>query len=321
MSRIYDALRKAEEDAMRSVVPGAPRKSVPERSPAAAATAAPAGKTEPHREAKAEFSTSKRAAGSVPASTTHVAAPALSVTSAQAAKNTAPLRVFCDDGSELRGAEEFRRLRTKLQQLREKSALRRLLIASALPGEGKTFVSVNLAHAFTMQHEARVLIVDADFRKPHVHEALNVVNEHGLSDYLEGRCGEDQLVHSSSVRNLSYIPAGPISSRPAELAASPKFAELIASLSERFEWVIIDSSPVIPVSDAAVVARICDGTLLVVSAGHTSGDLAQAAQRELKHANVLGVVLNRVKKNSAAHYGGYHYYDSYSSSRTAAAGR
>jgi capsular exopolysaccharide synthesis family protein len=231
-------------------------------------------------------------------------------------KQDSRLQVFSADGSELVGAEEFRRLRTKLQHAREKSPIKTVVITSALPGEGKTFITATLAQTFTKQHSARVVVIDADLRKPQVHAQLRVPNVNGLADYLAGRCRVEEVIRHLPGSSLDYIVGGPASSRPAELASSERFKELLTTLADTYEWILIDTPPVLPVTDAAIIARYCDAALLVVAAGQTPGDLAQAAQKELEGANLLGVVLNRASRTSSGYK--HYYYYKYSQNERAA---
>lgn len=311
MSRIYDALKKAEQESRQKLsadVSGpAPTKAqdlsfAPAISVPGTATA-PVGSTVTAVAANAQAATGPSVSE---ARTKSVSAAAKGAPIKPEIKNT-PIRIFSATNGELRGAEEFRRLRTKLQHAREKVPFRSLLVTSAVPGEGKTFISINLAHTLTLQHSARVVVIDADLRKPQLHSQLEISNDLGLTDYLEGRCGSEAIVRNTTVPNLHVITGGGASTHVAELAGSPRFAALISSLSEEFEWVIVDTSPVIPVTDAALLARVCDATLLVVAATQTSGDLAQVALKELKEANIIGVVLNRATRTSSK-YHSYYYY-------------
>lgn len=312
MSRIYDALKKAEQESKQKLAaeplpPAQPQAQHAKPAPPMSARAIPATPAAPGVPAVAAAVT--QPAPALPVSTAanvNINATAAPAPTKPETKKT-PIRIFSPAG-ELRGAEELRRLRTKLQHAREKTPFRTLLVTSAVPGEGKTFISISLAHTLTMQHGARVLIIDADFRKPQLHTELGMPNELGLTDYLEGRCEAEAIIRTTPVPNMHVITGGNTSSHVAELAGSPRFAALTSSLSEEFEWVIVDTSPVIPVTDAALLARVCDATLLVVAASETSGDIAQAALKELKEANIIGVVLNRASRTSSK-YRNYYYYE------------
>ena len=204
-----------------------------------------------------------------------------------------------------RGMEEFRTLRSRLYQLREKLSLKTLMIASALPGEGKTFVSSNLAYALVRQHGRRVLMIDADVRKPHMHECIGTSSTPGLNDYLLGKAEAKAILQRGAIENLFLIPGGEVVTNPAELIANGRFKRLLDELKPLFDWILVDSPPVIPISDGSVIARWLDGVLLVVRVEETAVELLQQAKQELRNRPLLGVVLNRAietSKKSAYYY-------------------
>jgi capsular exopolysaccharide synthesis family protein len=211
------------------------------------------------------------------------------------------------------GAEQFRRLRSRLYQLREKQELKRILVSSSIPGEGKTFVCANLAHALARHGGTRVLLIDADLRKPSLHAELGAAAAPGLSEYLQGSVDEFAIVQRGSIENLFFIAGGSITANPADMFSSSRFRVLMEHAAGLFDWVIVDSSPVVPVSDATVVAQHCDGVLLVVKAEATPFDLAQKAKEEFRDAVLIGVVLNHVTDFSA--YTPY-YYSTYKGAAT-----
>ena len=192
------------------------------------------------------------------------------------------------------GMEEFRSLRSRLYQLREKTdSLKTVMVASALPGEGKTFVSANLAQALVRQHGRRVLLIDADIRKPHMHESLGTIGTPGLIEYLSGEVDREAILQRAPMDNLFFIAGGKAVSNPSELIANGRFKKLIDDMKTAFHWIIVDSSPVIPVTDAPLIAPCCDGVVLVIQADGTPVELAKRARQEFKSVPVLGVVLNR----------------------------
>jgi capsular exopolysaccharide synthesis family protein len=207
------------------------------------------------------------------------------------------------------GAEQFRKLRSRLYQLCEKQPLHTLLITSALPGEGKTFIAVNLAQAVVRQHERRALLIDADLRLSQLHHFLGAPSTPGLSDYLCGEADELSIVQRGPESNLFFIAGGRSVSNPTELIGNGRLNRLLQRLAPVFDWVILDSPPAIPVSDASMLAGMCDGVLLVIQAEATPFDVAQRARDGLRDKRLLGVVLNRVAPHSAdaAHYFKYYY--------------
>ena len=207
-----------------------------------------------------------------------------------------------------RCAEQFRILRARLYRLREKRPFRTLLFTSSQAGEGKSFVSLNLARAIVHQHERHALLIDADLRAPTQHVSLGAPSSPGLSDYLCGDADEFSIIQAGGGENLFFIPAGRPVSNPTELLASARAKSLFERLSPLFDWVIVDTSPVLPVSDASVLATMCDGVILVVGAGRTSSESARTACQELRESKLLGVVLNGVDGDALgspyAYYGG-----------------
>jgi capsular exopolysaccharide synthesis family protein len=208
------------------------------------------------------------------------------------------------------GMEEFRTLRAKLFQLRTKKPLKTILVSSALPGEGKSFVSANLAQAFARQRGSKTLLIDADLRKPHMHELLGAPASPGISDYMVGKVGEFEIIQkSASNEDLFFIPGGKVSATASEMIGTGRFRYLLEALAPLFSWVVIDSSPVIPVSDPTRIAELCDGVLLVIQAGSTSHLVAERAKREFHDTPLLGVVFNQVKVKETPYY--KYSYSSY----------
>ena len=215
--------------------------------------------------------------------------------------------LFFNPQNSTHGTEEFRTLRSRLYRLRDQRPLRTLLITSPLPKEGKTFVAANLAQAISRQHERRALLIDADLRIPRLHAALGTPLTPGLSDYLKGETDELSIVQRSPQDNLFFIAGGKSVPNPAELIGNGRLKNLLDRLVPVFDWVIIDSPPVILVSDASLLAEVCDGVLMVVRAGVTPFDIAQKACREFRGKPVVGAVLNRVEPGAI--YG--YYYETY----------
>jgi capsular exopolysaccharide synthesis family protein len=204
------------------------------------------------------------------------------------------------------GAEKFRTLRSRLYRVRENQPLRKLLVSSAIPAEGKTFVSANLAQVLVRQGECRVLLIDADMRSPRLHKIMGATSTPGLADYLQGERSEFEVIQRGKEEGFFFLPAGKHVTHPAELIASKKFKSLLSTVSELFDWVIIDSPPALPVSDASVLATMCDGVLFVVRAGSTPSEVCARGCRELQDGHIIGVVLNGLEKEGTSDpYYGY----------------
>jgi protein-tyrosine kinase len=190
------------------------------------------------------------------------------------------------------GAEEFRTLRSRLYQIREKMPLKRLMVTSALPKEGKSFVAANLAQVMVRQHGRRVLVIDADLRNPGMHRHLGAPQSPGLSDYLLSECDEFAAMQRGPMENLFFMPGGRAITNAPELLSNGRLKLFLQRVEPLFDWIILDSSPVIPVSDATLVAGSCDGILMVVRSNVTPSDLARRAREEFPDKLLLGVVLN-----------------------------
>ncbi len=190
------------------------------------------------------------------------------------------------------GAEEFRTLRSRLYQIREKMPLKRLLVTSALPKEGKSFVSANLAQVLVRQHGRRVLVIDGDLRNPGMHRHFGVPSTPGLTEYLLGECDEFAALQRGPMENLFFMPAGRVAGSAPELLSNGRLKLFLQRVEPLFDWIILDSSPVIPVSDATLVAGACDGILMVVRSNSTPSEMARRAREEFPDKLLLGVVLN-----------------------------
>jgi protein-tyrosine kinase len=203
------------------------------------------------------------------------------------------------------GAEKFRTLRSRLYQIASVQPLKRILITSSTPAEGKTFVAANLAQSFIRQENRRVLLIDSDLRASRLHLHVGASARPGLSDYLRGVADEYQVTQVEKDGNLCLIPGGGEVSNPSELLHSERMRQLLERMSLIFDWIILDSPPALAVHDASILADMCDGVLFVVRAGSTDFELATKASSEFREKNLLGVVLNRVDKGDS--YGGYYY--------------
>jgi protein-tyrosine kinase len=213
--------------------------------------------------------------------------------------------VFFNESLSPQAAEQFRTLRSRLYQIRKAQPLRSLLVTSALPAEGKTFVTSNLAQAFVRQPDHRVLIIDADLRRSRLHIPLGAPSSPGLTEYLRGDADAFSVIQHGHEGNLCLIPGGAEASNPSELLLNGRLQTLLAHVAPVFDWVILDSPPCLPVADSSVLAGLCDGVLLVVRAASTSADVAQRACQELEGRNLVGVVLNGTK--DGAGYASYYY--------------
>src|SRR6516225_4475656 len=213
--------------------------------------------------------------------------------------------VFANEENHRAGAEKFRTLRSRLYQISATRPLRRLLLTSSVPQEGKTFVAANLAQSIIRQADRRVLLIDADLRASRLNLTLGAMNEPGLSDYLLGEAPITKVLQVGEQKNLCFIPGGRLVTNPSELLHSERMKALIDRMGQIFDWVILDSPPAIAVHDASILADMCDGVLFVVRAGATEFQTAQRAAAEFPDSKLLGVILNRVDRTDA--YGADYY--------------
>jgi protein-tyrosine kinase len=222
--------------------------------------------------------------------------------------------LFMNGDDSKRGTEEFRTLRSRLYHMREKMTLKKLLVTSALPKEGKSFTSSNLAQVLVRQHGRRVLLIDADLRGPRLHLMLGTTSGPGLSEYLQGKNDEFSIMQRGPMENLFFIPSGTGIEDPAEMVGNGKLKVLLQRVEPLFDWIIIDSPPAIPVSDASVLAKVCDGVLMVVRSNSTPSDAARRARAEFPDQALVGVVLNGTS-DEAIPYARY-YYETYEKRET-----
>jgi protein-tyrosine kinase len=309
MSRIHEALKKAEQERATHVVLE-PMPPAPAPAPVAVATA-PAAPT---------ILTPVAAPAVLPA---RVEVPAISPAIFETTdmhlrydemvrRCTHPtwhpdpnVNVFFNSGLSPRGAEQFRTLRSRLYQLRNAQPLKIVLVTSSIPGEGKTFVANNLAQAIVRQPDRRALIIDADLRCSRLHVPLGAPPAPGLTDYLRGEADEMAVIQQGADANLCFIPGGNEVANPSELLHNGRLKKLLDRVAPVFDWVILDSPPCLPVADSVMLADYSDCVLLVVRAASTPMETAQRACQELQGKNVAGVVLNSVEESHL--YGSYYY--------------
>ena len=207
-------------------------------------------------------------------------------------------------------AESYRTIRTGIRFGVTDASSRTLLVTSPSPGDGKTTVASNLAIAIA-QTGKKVLLLDADCRRPMINRIYQLTQETGLSTVLAGQCDLDSAIHHSSTENLDILPCGPLPPNPAEMLNSEAFTSLLRELASRYDQVVVDSPPVAPVTDARILAAACDATVLVIRAEKTSRRVAEHARDAMVSvgAVILGVVVNDAprSRSEGSSYGHYHY--------------
>jgi capsular exopolysaccharide synthesis family protein len=208
--------------------------------------------------------------------------------------------------------EALRSIRTAVVFSSADEGARSVVVTSTGPGEGKTLVSSNLAVSLA-QAGQRTLLVDADMRRPRIHEVFPMNQEPGLSNVLVGNKELHAVICATTVPHLHVLPAGHIPPNPAELLGSVRYRELLQDLRLQFDWIIIDAPPIMAVTDAAVVANDATGVIFVVGSEMTSRRNAAAAIERLTaaRARFIGGVLNRADVNRHSYYYSTHYRKDY----------
>lgn len=201
-------------------------------------------------------------------------------------------------------SEQYRNVRTNIQFSAVDTDVRSFIVTSSNPAEGKTTTTGNLAVVFAQQGK-KVLLIDADLRKPAMHTMFRTENTLGLTSILSNQNTLKSCVRETEIENLDFLPAGAVPPNPAELLGSSKMEELLNKACESYDLVILDTPPVLAVTDAQVLANKCDGIVLVVRSAHTEKEEAIKAKGLLENSKgkLLGVVLNAKKQDS-----NYYYY-------------
>jgi len=207
-------------------------------------------------------------------------------------------------------AECFRALRTSIMfSSPEDKPLKSIIITSSLPGEGKSFLSLNLAIIFSQMNE-KVIFIDGDMRRPKLHKNMNIDNKEGLSTYLIGGINLDSIIKSTPVANLSIITSGPIPPNPSELLSSSKINSLLQELGTKYDRIIVDAPPGLAVADTLLLANIVDGVLIVIKGGSTRLEPIIGTKKKMLEtkAKIIGVAINNIHPEKEDKYYYYHYY-------------
>jgi protein-tyrosine kinase len=314
MSRIDEAMRRAAgADATGSSVEAAPGESVEdlqtENSEAQALSREPFPIEMPDRRprppqasgargAQASYETSSGASAS--------AAPAAESTLFERLDARLTEKIVVDHNMSPASREQYRRLAAVLHDGHNTSGLRAIMVASAVAGEGKTLTASNLALTFSESYQKRVLLIDADLRRPSLHTVFRLDTALGLGDGLLSAGETKMLVRQVSPR-LAVLPAGRPSSDPMAGLTSDRMRRLLDEAKQSFDWVILDTPPVMLLPDAHLLASMVEGAVLVVRAGSTPHELVKRSADAIGRAKILGVVLNRAEA-SGAHDDHYQYY-------------
>lgn len=204
-------------------------------------------------------------------------------------------------------SEQYRSIRTNIKFSMPDQEIKTLLITSAGPSEGKSTTAANIAGVFS-QEGKKVLLIDADMRKPTTHYTFHLRNAFGLSSVLARQCEIGEAIQQTNIEGLSVLPGGSIPPNPAELLASNQMDLIVQKLLNDFDLIIFDAPPILSVTDAQIISNKCDGTILVVNSGQTDKEEAAKAKEMLgkSKANIIGVVMNNYELEKDSHY--YQYY-------------
>jgi capsular exopolysaccharide synthesis family protein len=211
--------------------------------------------------------------------------------------------------------EQYRLLRAKLSLMQKQRGIKTLLVTSTLPSEGKTFTACCLAGVFAQEPGKRVLLMDADLRRPKAARDLGLARGSdisGLSQVLRGEVAPQAVMLGSNSLNFYLMPAGTVPSDPAELLSSPLLEQTIRPLKECFDWIVLDSPPVLALADASLLAQISDAALLVIRTDRTPVKLIKEAVARLGAEKICGIVMNRGLHRDKSNYYYYQYYRKHS---------
>src|SRR5438034_6448648 len=215
-------------------------------------------------------------------------------------------RLVCLTQKDSLAAEKFRFLAVRLRRLQQDRAVKKLLVTSTIPEEGKSMISANLALSLARKKRQRIVLVEGDLRRPTLCESFGLRNLPGVSEWLKSGSCEITNVYHIDEAGLWFLPAGSPPEDPMELMRSGRLAQLMEELSVWFDWIVIDSPPVLPLADTSVWSRLADGILLVAREGTTKKRELQRGLEILDHSKVLGLVLNSAESIAQANY--YQHY-------------
>jgi protein-tyrosine kinase len=211
-------------------------------------------------------------------------------------------KLVCLTAQESFGAEKFRFLGVRLRQLQQSRPLKKLLITSTIPEEGKSTVAANLATILARRQQPKILLLEGDLRRPSLAKQFGLGIIPGLSEWLQGELRPIQHIYRLEGPNLWLLPAGRPPENPLELMQSGRLSELLNQLSTWFDWIIIDSPPILPLADTSVWARLADGILLVTREGTTKRGMLQRGLQALEQSKLLGAVVNSSANTEHSNY-------------------
>jgi len=217
-------------------------------------------------------------------------------------------KLVCITDEESLAAEKFRFLKVRLRHLQQKRLLKRLLITSSLPEEGKSMIAANLAYTLAKKQQQRILLLEGDLRRPSLAKQLGLGKLPGLSELLQGEPSPAMNIYQLEGLGFWILPAGSPPTDPLELLQSRDLSALMDQLGAWFDWIVIDSPPVLPLGDTSVWMRLADGILLVTRPGKTAKRQLQRALEAVEQSKLLGALVNGSREAARSEYYGYGYY-------------
>ena len=297
MSRMYEALKKAQQHGAKINLPVPAGNVVPEPEPDAAEAGYAAAVALAADDAGSEMHESITTANGSGIRQLRIQIPERSV-------------VLPWGRADGHGGEQYRIIRTRIVQHAKRPRI--MVVSSAGAGDGKTVSAINIAGALSLRDNANVLLIDGDFRRASVSSLLGLPSEPGLANALSGACGlQEAIIRVEQFPNLYVLPAGASSANPAELLDSEQWRSLCATVRERFNFVIVDAPPVAAVADYELIQATCDGVIVVVRPDHTDRTLCSQAFELIPEEKTVGVVLNCAYEWFLwKTHGSYYYYGS-----------
>ena len=312
MSRIFDALQRSQGEAPppRATTPNPP---LPAEGLASVVESDASGAASP------ETAAAHATAAAVQAPVDWFAVPPERVLHPQPTPEQRIVTLTNHNGA---GAEMFRVLGTRLAHMKDKRALSKLLVSSAVVDEGKSVVAVNLAIALSQRPGERVLLMEADLRRPTAGELLSPTPTKGITEWYRGELAIENALYRIGDLPLWFLSAGAGLKKPLPILESLEFANMVEAVSAHFDWVVVDSTPMLPMADAASLARLTDGVLVVVREGYTRRKILNKALDSIDRKKLLGLVFNEAASQQSTYnqFGGYAYYNGKKSSRSSTHG-
>lgn len=220
------------------------------------------------------------------------------------------IQLIWDDGKHSMAAESYRTLRTNISLSQVDNPIQSLLVTSCIPREGKSTTVANLGVTFALAQQ-KVLVIDADLRRPILHRLFGIPNVQGLTHTLSDTIEYDQVFTPTKIANLWVVTCGIIPPNPSELLGSKKMKAFLEKAKQQFDIILLDSPPISSLADASVLGSIVDGVLFIIKAKTANRDLISKAKEQLETvgANIIGVVLNDVDVKKDGYYKYYYYYN------------